>query len=525
MRERMKKTEECLEEISGKAVQIIAIGILAYLSFWTAQSTFHCPFDYSLNWVSQDADSPVKNLLVAGTAVLVFYLLSRLLLGRKIDEEKKRKRVFFWALADMLIVGGLLTIWVTVSKLEPTDDPEMVYLAVMSFRQGDFSLIQEFIYYQMYPHQFGLIFLEELLTLIWPTYRVIQYLNVFFICLIIFLLYRITDMLFRDSTVDLYCLLVTTAFLPLHLYVTYVYGDICSIALSLVVIWCLLKWDIDAKWRYIVLAVICAVIAVLARQNTLIPLLAVTIVCVFLAWRKWSWKPLLFGLCLLVLPMGANRGVKVFYELRSGIEISDGLPATTWIAMGMQGEWGGHGIWNGYTEHTWGSFTEEEDAEQKRKTFTLSAIKERMEEFAEDPQMARDFYRLKILEQWAEPSYSSLKMNGASAIGNGGLAEWIFVGEIPDLIYRLQNYFQFLLYFLSLCSLVDALRRKAPARDQVLLILLIGGFLFSMLWEARAKYVLPYVVALLPYMAQGARVLQNAMSWLVKRIRILVASR
>ena len=521
MKERMKKIGECLEGISGRAVQIIAIVILTYLSYWTAKSTFRYPLDYSRNEVLEYADSPMKNLLVAGVAVLVFYLFRCLLLGKKIDEEKKRKRVFFLAMADMIAIAVLLTAWVTVNKLEPMDDPQMIYMAVTSFQQGDFSKMEQFFYYQMYPHQYGLILLEELLTLIWQSYRVIQYLNVLFICLIIFLLYRITDLLFHDPAVDLYCLMGTTAFLPLHLYVTYVYGDICSIALSLAVVWCLLKWDNDTKWRYIVLAVICAMIAVLARKNTLISLLAVMIACVFLAWKKWSWKPLLFGLCLLVFPMGAQRGVKEFYELRSGIEISDGLPATTWIAMGMQGSWGGHGVWNGYTEHTWGRFVEEEDAQIKRKEFTLSTIQGRMEEFKEDPQMAKDFYRLKILEQWAEPSYSSLAINGSSAVGSGGLTEWIYVGVIPDLICRFQNYFQFLLYFLSLCCLVDALRRKAPVRDQVLLILLIGGFLFSVLWEAKARYVFPYVVALLPYMAKGARVLQNAVYWLIKHVRAL----
>lgn len=517
IKERMSKLEESLEKFCGRAVQIMAMGILIYLSYWTAVSTFRCPLDYTSRLVLQYADSPVKNLLVTGAAVLVFYLFRRLFLGRR--KAGIQKRLSFIALVDVFVVGIVLSIWVSVSGLEPTTDPQMVYNAVESFRQGDYSVIQKLYYFQMYPYQFGLILFEEALTLVWHSYRVIQYVNVFFICLIVYMLYRITDLIFNDPAADLYCLMGATAFLPIHLYVTYVYGDICSISLILVVVWCLLKWAGDPKWRYMVLTVGCAFVALLARKNTLIPLVAVIMMCLFLAWKKWSWKPLLLGVCLLIMSLGTYRGVKAFYELRSGMEITEGLPAATWIAMGMQGEWGAHGIWNGFTEHTWWRFLGEEDAQEKRKEFVYTAIQEYLEEFTQNPEVARDYYRLKILEQWAEPSYSSLMMNGDSAIGKGGLTEWIYVGVFPDLIYRYQNYYQFLLYFLALCSLLNSLRHKVSIQDQILLIILLGGFLFSVLWEARAKYVLPYAALLIPYMAQGVCVIQGVTGRLKKQIR------
>ena len=43
----------------------------------------------------------------------------------------------------------------------------------------------------------------------------------------------------------------------------------------------------------------------------------------------------------------------------------------------------------------------------------------------------------------------------------------------------------------------------------MLLIAIIGGFMFSVLWEAKSRYVLPYMIFSLPLAAGGVYWLQE----------------
>ena len=54
--------------------------------------------------------------------------------------------------------------------------------------------------------------------------------------------------------------------------------------------------------------------------------------------------------------------------------------------------------------------------------------------------------------------------------------------------------------------LIFLLRNKDLTNEQILLILIfIGGFAFHLFWEGKSRYVLPYVIILIPIASIGIK--------------------
>lgn len=64
------------------------------------------------------------------------------------------------------------------------------------------------------------------------------------------------------------------------------------------------------------------------------------------------------------------------------------------------------------------------------------------------------------------------------------------------------NLFQSLVYAAVLFALWR-LRKDAAMEQLFLPLVILGGFLFHTLWEAKSQYIFPYFVCLLPWAAAG----------------------
>ena len=80
--------------------------------------------------------------------------------------------------------------------------------------------------------------------------------------------------------------------------------------------------------------------------------------------------------------------------------------------------------------------------------------------------------------------------------------------------------FQMILYASILCLLIARHKDWMRIDKYVLLIAVFGGFLFSLIWEAKTRYIFPYLLMMLPYMAVGAdvivRFLESKITFLAK---------
>ena len=65
------------------------------------------------------------------------------------------------------------------------------------------------------------------------------------------------------------------------------------------------------------------------------------------------------------------------------------------------------------------------------------------------------------------------------------------------------NIYQILVYGGVLFLLAEKRRQWTTIENYILLICVFGGFLFSLMWEAKTRYVFPYFIAMIPYGAAG----------------------
>ena len=62
---------------------------------------------------------------------------------------------------------------------------------------------------------------------------------------------------------------------------------------------------------------------------------------------------------------------------------------------------------------------------------------------------------------------------------------------------------QFILYVGMLCYFIFAVKKDSNILQHMLAVTMIGGFLFSIMWEAKARYIFPYYITMYPLAAIG----------------------
>ena len=113
------------------------------------------------------------------------------------------------------------------------------------------------------------------------------------------------------------------------------------------------------------------------------------------------------------------------------------------------------------------------------------------------------FFRIKLLNQWNEPSYSAFTVTRFMEEPR----DWVlamYEGTGNEILYSFLNQYQAVYYLcVTVCFLLLIRIGKRRAPQYLPGLSGIGGFLFIAIWEAKSRYVLPYVVILLPYFAMG----------------------
>lgn len=471
--------------------------IFGVFSYWAAIYTHFFGEELPSEKISGAFDSPVHNIVFVLAALVLTYLLQRLVLRGSV--ENQRKTVLFLTGAAVAVMGICGCIWISLCHSMPGADQLQVIYGAKEFSEGNFVQMKDYFY--MYPQQYGLAFFYELIFFFCNSYHALQYLNVLFLMMTVTFSCLTTEALFHNQTVNLYCLSGYLLWFPLLFYVNFVYGDMCSVAMIMTGAWCVIKWLDTGRLRYGVSALLCMTVAAAVRKNSVIFLLALFIVLILYGVIKKSRKAAVLAVLLLALPLGGTQVIKYSYELRSGVRIQEGIPGVMWIAMGMQESWDGAGVYNAYNNSVF--WNEAGGDSQMAAMIGKAYIGERAAEFASNPRMAGEFYRYKLLEQWNEASFGSLVMTSGFEQEPGALVQNIYYGSLGKEILRFLDRYLFLIYTMVFIQAAVAFFRKPDILQCLMMIAVIGGVLFSILWEAKSRYVFPYIVMLIPYMVSG----------------------
>lgn len=502
----MKRNLFLLEHICVKTVWLIGMVIFGVFSYWAAMYTHFFSEELPSEKVSIIADSPARNFVFLLTALVLSYLVRKLILRG--SEKKQRKTVFILTAAAVAAMGLCGCIWVFLCHSMPDADQLQVIYGAQEFSQGNFE--QMGTYFYMYPQQYGLAFFYELIFFFCDSYRVLQYLNVLFLMMTVAFCVLTTEALFHNQAVNLYCLSGYLLLFPLLFYVNFVYGEMCSIAMLMTGSWCIIKWLDKGRHGYALSALLCVTVAAAVRKNSVIFLLALFIVLILYGIVKKSWKAALLAVLVLAVPIGGTKAIKGSYELRSGIRIQEGIPGVMWIAMGMQQSWNGAGVYNAYNNSTF--WYQGQGDSGTTAAIGAAYIRERAAEFASQPQMAREFYQNKLLEQWNEASFGSLVMTAHFEQEPETLAQRVYYGSLGKRLLSFLNRYLFLIYTMVFFAAAAAFVKKPDILQCLMMVAVIGGVLFSILWEAKSRYVFPYIVMLIPYMASGLFLIQQGCS-------------
>lgn len=483
----------------------VGILILGFLSLYSIFYTRKFPTNHDEMPV-QTWGSPVSLvilvvLLIAAVGYLGHWILKN---------EKHRERNIRLLLAFTCIYAAVYGIvWAFACKYHMMWDPQLVSFWGDQLAHGmnDVSA-SDIDYLSSYPHQMGLIALLELVYRICgpENYHAFQVLNGLGAGAIVYLGCKIIRMTTKRQEPAVYFLLLMLCCHPLYIYVCFVYGEVLSVCLSFLAVYALLLYLERRQIRYGVLLGAALTLACLVRSNCYIVIAAIA--CVLLV-KMISDKKLRHGLVLLLclaMFFVSHTALDKFYEQRLGFSLENGMPTVLWVAMGLQ-EGGSDGIereagW--YNGFAYDVFVDECGRDQEQsKQIGMEAVMESLTNFKEHPAYAADFFWRKIGSQWVEPTYSCLQETNRRIEERSTFMDRLYKGDLWPGFVRFMDVYQSVIYFGAFLFLLLIIRKKIPVEQLSLLIVVIGGFLFYVVWEAKSRYVLPYFIMLIPSAACG----------------------
>lgn len=411
-----------------------------------------------------------------------------------------------WVYLAVLSVIGVSLLWAGVSHTYPEADQKAVSWVAWLCAQNNFLFFEHGKYMQIYPNQLGLtVILEGLYRLAGEeNHMLFRYVTALSNGAVVYLLYKITDKLFHNEKINTLVLLLTMGCVQIMLYTTFLYGIMLGLALALASFFFLLCCFEEKEWGRkklcdCLLSAVFIGLAIQVKNNYSIFLVALTLFLVYKALEYRKLWPVLIAFFLIFMTGLIGKGLTGFYEARSGIPISSGMPKTLWIAMGMQE---GERAEGWYNEFNYDTFLETDCDATKSHTIAMDSIKASLQKFASDPLYALTFYYKKTVSQWNEPTYEALWVNQFHQGNFSVIVQSIYEGKLYTLLHEYMNGYQSLIFGAALLCFLS--RRKNFQPEQLFFLLVVlGGFAFHTLWEAKSQYILPYFVILIPYGGAG----------------------
>ncbi len=450
-----------------------------------------------------DSDNVFLNVIVLAMLSSAAYLFYR-----HCDPIPPRRME--WALLTWVFLFG--TVYIATTKLRAPiySDSFVVTYGAQRAAVGDFAILTES-YFKRFPFQLGYVLYSELFFRVMnfllrgcpEGYAVLalQEVNLLWLMLEFHALVEITGLLFKDARIRKMLMLLLFFCQPPLLAVGFLYGNVPAYACGTVALWMFLLFVKRDRLRCALLCAVFCAAAVTLKLNLLIFCVAIGGVWLIVLLEKPSLRSLACLLCaaacVLTLPSLPRR----LYERRVGVEYGDGIPMIAWLAMGFNE---GHAAPGWYREdYTVTSFEKSGHDSAATAANARRALAERVEVFRADPAYARRFFSEKLLSQWNEPSYGSLWLNQVfpSYSQKGFLSRFLCETGARRTLALMNQYQQFV--FLGLLCGVLRLWRKKDILRCLLPLVLLGGMLYHLLFEAKSQYALPYFPLMLPIAAYG----------------------
>ncbi|MCI8527986.1 MAG: hypothetical protein HFH82_02355 [Lachnospiraceae bacterium] len=458
-----------------------------------------------------------KRDLVLMNGVWIVLSLFILYLVGKISEKltlKSRNII----LGCACILSGMISLyWVMASKVEPIADQGLICQYADAFNMGDFNGLLTGRYVARYPQQLGMVTLLRGLFKIFGStqYKSFQYMNALLVPLLVLSGCKIVRLLSdNNARTEFYYLIFSLCCFPMYAYTTFVYGDLISIITGMFGVWMYLDCLRRFTWWKALIFGLSMGITICLRMNFLILVIALVIVMLIKLCFDRSRKHLIV-LAALLLGCGVTQLALwgMYRQVRT--EDAPAIPSILFIVMGLNDDYQYAG-WHNQYEYV--IFAEANDNVALAKERGYEDLRMYMEIFKNDPDYMVDFFVRKMNSQWNAPMYQSIAMN--ESVGGEQLPvvrELFARGRLAEMLALWMKIFQLLMYGGILFLLLYRRDKFMPMEWYLLLIAVFGGFLFSLMWEAKTRYILPYLFMQIPYMAMGINEIITVMEQKIER--------
>ncbi len=485
------------EKVLVNIFKIVCIAVFAGQSYYSLVQTGYSPLDLADEAVYFKKDNVFINIL--SVIIVIAILLALKYLTDKL-EMKLNTRILAISAAFLTMAVGFL--WVYGSNVAPQADSWNVSFYADAFNDGDYTGFGKGKYIATCPHQLGIVTILRMIYKILGPNRYVgfQLLSVACLGIIVYVGYELVR---RFSNHNVYAevvyLILCVLCFPLYGYTPFVYGEIPSTAVLFIGAWVLLDGLDCFRWYKALVVMICAGLSVQLRQNSLIVLIGFVVLLIVKAVQRFEWKLLMLTIAIITGFVGSNVAIDAIYG-KYFQEDGQPIPNVLYIAMGTQWKEENAGWFSGYN---YSVFFENDCDPEMASRVAYKDIENFLQKCLDNKGYAIDFLGNKILAQWNEPMYQVLVMNQNIQAEQAPIIADIYFGSLRSVVEEYMNIYQLIIYGSILGLFILNFKKWDKIEPFVLMIGIFGGFLFTIIWEAKTRYVFPYFIMMLPYAAVG----------------------
>ena len=508
----MSKAINVFNRIIAFCLLVAAVIVLVVSSLTTIYYDMHMDVD----WPQYGKEN------IPLLAVLVVAVLTVFLILLKFGAFKEYHRL--WGICLGAVTVYCLVLIFSIKPL-PVNDAMLMEEVARAFENGDYSsLTNAGGYFYTWPFQLGYFGYTRILSGIFGPANYLPWFLMQLLCIIatVYLIYKITWELFGDKEVCGIVALLSIGALFFYNYVTFLYGDIVSMAPQTLALYMMILFIRRQKVCYGIMSAVSIAVAIILKSNCEIALIAILMVLIGSAFttgdnvkrrtiynntgKKLIWNLVLAAVFILAVTAG-KKAVDSYYCNLTGLEkIPEGSPALSHIAMGLQESDLEDGWYNGYNYRVFGEngFDTELTAKAAK-----ADIMERLKEFGQNPKHCIKFFLRKFATQWADSvciSTHNLDLVSRHVENQPWLCDYLVFGQGSQILIWVMNIFMPVCYIGVAVYLFGILfKRHATADEMLILILIFGGIVFHEFWEGSSRYAMRYYIYYLPYGAYGIK--------------------
>ncbi len=332
-----------------------------------------------------------------------------------------------------------------------------------------------------------------------------QLLNACAVFLIIFNVYRISGHLSDGNKfVEVISTMLVFICLPIYFYTPFVYGELIGIAFMLEAIsqFLILQKAFSIKSFFLLgLSITMSLMVRLYAMIMGIGMLGILISQ--LIYSKEKTKKVLIIVSLILGIIIRFEVTSILYDKYIDKNI-EALPLISNIAMGTNNAAWQAGWYDGSSVRIFEENGYSAEAAKKESKKTINAF---IDTCKKNPRYAIGFFARKTGSQWAAPMYQSIVMNNNITGEQSELVSMVYNKEISwKFLDSYMNIYQIGIYLFTLILLcVHRLRLE----KYIGIITVLGGFMWSVLGEAKTRYVFPYIIVMIPYAVLGIYIFIN----------------